>query len=84
MVMTAATAAAKAVTAAAVLKTSDKSQVHGPIARTVLAELTKCILLKVYQPTACYTVILSRALCLSLRGCCTSVLIPSLRAGSTR
>jgi len=42
MVMTAATAAAKAVTAAAVLKaTSDKSQTHGPIARAVAAELTK-------------------------------------------
>lgn len=40
--MTAATAAARAVTAAAVLKaTSDESQPHGPIARAVAAERTR-------------------------------------------
>jgi len=42
MVMTAATAAAKTMTAAAVSETtSDKSQARGPIARTVAPELRK-------------------------------------------
>ena len=42
MVMTAATAAAKAMTAAAVLESiSDKSQARGPIARAVAAERTR-------------------------------------------